>query len=65
MASSLSVKRFLSSGLLSNSLLRPAASSASRSFNTSAMRQYDELFDDSNIMDAVCRPSFSGTCYHL
>jgi len=46
MASSLAVKRFLSSGLLSNFLLRPAASSASRSFNTGAMRQYDELFND-------------------
>ncbi|KAK8463691.1 hypothetical protein PHAVU_011G016100 [Phaseolus vulgaris] len=41
MASSLAAKRFLSSSLLSKSLLRPAAS-ASRSFNTNAMRHYDD-----------------------
>ncbi|XP_020214905.1 heat shock 22 kDa protein, mitochondrial isoform X2 [Cajanus cajan] len=43
MASSLPLKRFLSSPILSRSLLRPAASaSASRSFNTNAMRHYDD-----------------------
>lgn len=42
MASSLTLKRFLSSALLSKSLLRPVASSASRSFNTNAVSQYDD-----------------------
>ncbi|KAK7341175.1 hypothetical protein VNO80_24100 [Phaseolus coccineus] len=41
MASSLAVKRFLSSSLLSKSLLRPAAS-ASRSFNTIAIHCYHD-----------------------
>ncbi|QCD88905.1 heat shock 22 kDa protein, mitochondrial-like isoform X2 [Vigna unguiculata] len=45
MASSLIAKRFFSSSLLSKSLLRPAAS-ASRSFNTNAMRNYDNQNDD-------------------
>ncbi|CAI8606943.1 unnamed protein product [Vicia faba] len=44
MASSLAVKRFLSSALLSRSLLRPVAS-----FNTNAMRQYDQHSDDRNV----------------
>ncbi|KAJ1418493.1 HSP20-like chaperone [Sesbania bispinosa] len=48
MASSLTVKRFLSSGLLSRSLLRPVAS-ASRSLNTNAMRQYDDHADDRSL----------------
>nr|AEK12766.1 hsp23 [Medicago sativa] len=50
MASSVAVKRIFSSGLLSRSL-RPVASSASRSFNTNAMRQYDERSDESNVAD--------------
>ncbi|XP_025686996.1 heat shock 22 kDa protein, mitochondrial isoform X1 [Arachis hypogaea] len=49
MASSLAVKRFLSSPLISKSLLRPAAASASRSFNTNAMRNYDDSADDRNL----------------
>ncbi|XP_027355764.1 heat shock 22 kDa protein, mitochondrial-like isoform X2 [Abrus precatorius] len=48
MASSLTVKRFLSSSLLSRSLLRSTAS-ASRSFNTNAMRQYNEHADDRSV----------------
>ncbi|CAI8606947.1 unnamed protein product [Vicia faba] len=44
MASSLAVKRFLSSAALSRSLLRPVAS-----FNTNAMRQYDQHSDDRNV----------------
>ncbi|GAU27575.1 hypothetical protein TSUD_271160 [Trifolium subterraneum] len=49
MASSLAVKRFLSSSNLLSKSLRPAASTASRSFNTNAMRQYDEHSDDRNV----------------
>ncbi|XP_057456889.1 heat shock 22 kDa protein, mitochondrial-like isoform X2 [Lotus japonicus] len=51
MASSLAVKRLLSSsGHLSRSLFRPAATaSASRSFNTNAMRRYDEASDESDV----------------
>ncbi|XP_061352520.1 heat shock 22 kDa protein, mitochondrial-like isoform X2 [Gastrolobium bilobum] len=48
MASSLAVKRFLSSSLLSRSLLRPTAS-ASRFFNTNTMRKYDDHDDDRNL----------------
>ncbi|TKY67916.1 Heat shock 22 kDa protein [Spatholobus suberectus] len=48
MASSPAVKRFLSSSLLSRSLLRPAAF-ASHSFNTNAVRQYDDHADDHNV----------------
>nr|P46254.1 RecName: Full=Heat shock 22 kDa protein, mitochondrial; Flags: Precursor [Pisum sativum]CAA60120.1 heat shock protein [Pisum sativum] len=59
MASSLALKRFLSSGLLSSSFLRPVASSASRSFNTNAMRQYDQHSDDRNV--DVYRHSFPRT----
>lgn len=73
MASSLAVKRFLSSGLLSSRsfLLRPVAS-VSRSLNTNAMRQYDEHSDDRNIdVDRRSFPRttarrddlFSGSCY--
>ncbi|KAK2351598.1 heat shock 22 kDa protein, mitochondrial [Trifolium repens] len=50
MASSLAVKRFLSSTNLLSKSLRPAvASTTSRSFNTNAMRQYDEHSDDRNV----------------
>ncbi|MED6194329.1 Heat shock 22 kDa protein, mitochondrial [Stylosanthes scabra] len=49
MASSLAVKRFLSSPLISKSFIRPAAASASRSFNTNAMRNYDDSVDDHNL----------------
>ncbi|CAK8561337.1 unnamed protein product [Lathyrus sativus] len=59
MASSLAVKRFLSSALLSRSLLRPVVSSASRSFNTNAMRQHDQHSEDRNV--DVDRRSFPRT----
>ncbi|PNX79012.1 small heat shock protein chloroplastic-like [Trifolium pratense] len=50
MASSLAVKRLLSSSNLLSKSLRPAtASTVSRSFNTNAMRQYDEHSDDRNV----------------
>jgi len=72
MASSVAVKRIFTSGLLSRSL-RPVASSASRSFNTNAMRQYDERSDESNVADSrradrsfprTRRDDFlSGSCY--
>ncbi|KAK2379760.1 heat shock 22 kDa protein, mitochondrial [Trifolium repens] len=49
MASSIAVKRFLSSTNLLSKSLRPVTSTASRSFNTNAMRQYDEHSDDRNV----------------
>ncbi|WJX43681.1 Heat shock 22 kDa protein, mitochondrial [Trifolium repens] len=49
MASSLAVKRLLSSTNLLSKSLRPVASTTSRSFNTNAMRQYDEHSDDRNV----------------
>ncbi|XP_022640769.1 23.6 kDa heat shock protein, mitochondrial-like [Vigna radiata var. radiata] len=45
MVSSLIAKRFFSSSLLSKSIIHPTASS-SRSFNTNAMRNYDDQNDD-------------------
>ncbi|XP_058758983.1 heat shock 22 kDa protein, mitochondrial-like [Vicia villosa] len=61
MASSLALKRFFSSALLSRSLLlRPVASSACRSFNTNAMRHYDQHSDDDRKVD-VDRRSFPRT----
>ncbi|XP_028195520.1 heat shock 22 kDa protein, mitochondrial-like isoform X1 [Glycine soja] len=62
MASSLIAKRFLSSSLLSRSLLRPAASASHRSFNTNAMRQYDNRADDhSTDIDRHSERSFPST----
>ncbi|KAL2329289.1 hypothetical protein Fmac_022716 [Flemingia macrophylla] len=60
MASSLAVKRFLSSPILSRSLLR-SASSASRSYNTNAMRHYDDNADDRNSVDVDRQRSFPHT----
>ncbi|RZC20595.1 Heat shock 22 kDa protein, mitochondrial [Glycine soja] len=54
MASSLIAKRFLSSSLLSRSLLRLAAFASHCSFNTNTMRQYDNHTDDHSI-DIGCR----------
>ena len=62
MASSLIAKRFLSPSLLSRSLLRPAASASHRSFNTTAMRQYDNRADDhSTDIDRHSERSFPST----
>nr|Q39818.1 RecName: Full=Heat shock 22 kDa protein, mitochondrial; Flags: Precursor [Glycine max]AAB03096.1 Hsp23.9 [Glycine max] len=62
MASSLIAKRFLSSSLLSRSLLRPAASASHRSFDTNAMRQYDNRADDhSTDIDRHSERSFPST----
>ncbi|KAI4332747.1 hypothetical protein L6164_017630 [Bauhinia variegata] len=52
MASSLALKRLVSSGFLPSSLLRPVrpvAASVSRSFNTNAVRQYGDDGDDRSL----------------
>ncbi|KAJ7949508.1 Heat shock protein [Quillaja saponaria] len=51
MATSLALKRFVSSNLLSNYLFRPfvTAPSISRSLNTNAVRSYDDESDDKDI----------------
>jgi len=70
MASSLVAKRFLSSSLLSKSLLRPVAN-ASRSFNTNAMRNYEDQNVDVERRSERSFPRtarrddiFSGSCSH-